>query len=241
MNIALQLWALRHTAACDLNYTLAQAADIGYDTVEFAGMHGHSPTAVRHMLTRHGLKACSAHIGFDVVFQDPLVAAAHLRAVGCPALVLPTVPRTAWIPGLADRLNTLGHTLSSHGLTLVLHNETDEFAPWQGSTLWHTLTPQLDPTCVQLQIDLFTAAQMGQDPLAIIDASAGRLHSLHVIDWRGGAYTSIGTGDAPWPAILHHAQAAGCRWLIVENDTPTAPFDDAAASLRSLHTLRRSD
>jgi sugar phosphate isomerase/epimerase len=237
MKTALQLWTIRHAAADDLNAALAQVAGIGYGAVEFAGLHGHDAAAVKHMLAVHGLTACGAHIGFDAAFQDTAATVTRLHTLGCPALVLPTVPRGSWTPDLAGRLNALGRTLASEGVTLVLHNETDEFAPWQGSTLWHTLLPQLNPACVRLQLDLFTAVQMGQDPLALIDAAAGRLHSLHVIDWRAGAYTRIGAGDADWPGILQHAQSAGCAWLIVEHDAPPEPFADAAASLQVLKRL----
>lgn len=237
MKPALQLWTLRHAAAHDLNATLAQVAGMGYGAVEFAGLHGHEPAAVGRMLAAQGLSACGAHIGFDAAFQDTGATASQLQALGCPALVLPTLPRASWTPGLAGRLNMLGRTLANEGVTLVLHNETDEFAPWQERTLWHTLLPQLDPAFVQMQLDLFTAVQMGQDPIALIDASAGRLHSLHVIDWRSGAYTRIGNGDASWPGILQHARSAGCGWLIVEHDAPPEPFDDASASLQALNRL----
>ena len=236
---ALQLWTVRHAAQADLAQTLSEVAKIGYQAVELAGLHGHAPADVRRMSTEHGLHICGAHIGFDVALDELEGCIRQLHTLDSPALIIPTLPRRHWTTeddalALAGRLNALGAQLSRRDIALVLHNEADEFMPFAGRTLWRVLLANTDPSLVRIQLDLFTAVQAQQQPNELLDAANGRLHSVHVIDWRNGAYTRIGEGLANWRELLSHARASKCEWLIVEHDEPSQPLEDAQASLAAL-------
>ncbi len=236
---ALQLWTVRHAAQADLARTLSQLAEIGCQAVELAGLHGHAPDEVRRMAAACGLRICGAHIGLDSVLNEHEDWIRQLHVLDCPALVIPTLPRRYWSTSqdafaLAERLNALGARLSRNGIALVLHNEVDEFMPFEGHTLWHFLLANTDPGWVRIQLDLFTAVQARQEPLGLLDAARGRLHSVHVIDWHDGAYMRIGDGLANWHELLLGARRASCEWLIVEHDEPPKPLEDAQASLTAL-------
>ena len=47
--IALQLYSVRNEVEADLDGTLKQVKEMGYDGVEFAGLYGHSPEEVRDL------------------------------------------------------------------------------------------------------------------------------------------------------------------------------------------------
>ena len=62
MPIALQLFSVRDELAADFRGTLQKVKDLGYEGVEFAGLHGRDPQEIRAMLDDIGLKGMSAHV-----------------------------------------------------------------------------------------------------------------------------------------------------------------------------------
>lgn len=60
MPVALQLYSVREAMEADFEGTLRQVKDMGYEGVEFAGLYGRTPAAVRDLLAEIGLKAVSA-------------------------------------------------------------------------------------------------------------------------------------------------------------------------------------
>lgn len=70
--IGIQMYTFRDLTKDDLPGTLKQAAEIGYQAVEFAGFFGHSAKEVRKVLDDNGLKAPSAHIGLNHAEPDKL-------------------------------------------------------------------------------------------------------------------------------------------------------------------------
>ena len=68
--VGVQLYTLRDAAKIDLDKTLADIAAIGFTEVEMLMSlknFNHSPTEVRAMLDKHGLKAPSTHVGTETL------------------------------------------------------------------------------------------------------------------------------------------------------------------------------
>ncbi len=63
--IGLQLYTVGDLARKDLAGTLKRIADIGYETIELAGLHGHTVPELRAAADAVGLKLVSIHIGAD--------------------------------------------------------------------------------------------------------------------------------------------------------------------------------
>ncbi len=63
--IGLQLYTVGDLARKDLDGTLKRIADIGYETLELAGLHGHTVPELRTAADRAELKLVSIHIGAD--------------------------------------------------------------------------------------------------------------------------------------------------------------------------------
>jgi sugar phosphate isomerase/epimerase len=68
--VALQLFSVRDEASKDLRGTLAQVKQMGYDGVEFAGLHGHAAADIRQMLDEVGLVGISAHVAPAELMSD---------------------------------------------------------------------------------------------------------------------------------------------------------------------------
>src|SRR5258708_8191646 len=61
MKLSVQLYSVREAAKTNFPHVLEALAKMGYDGVEFAGLHGHSPHELRKVLDRAGIVASSAH------------------------------------------------------------------------------------------------------------------------------------------------------------------------------------
>ena len=83
--IGIQLYTLGPDAAQDLEGTLAAIAQIGYRTVELAGLLGRTPAQMKAALDAAGLTCVSAHIqargrGDDPAFDGDLARLADALA-----------------------------------------------------------------------------------------------------------------------------------------------------------------
>ena len=60
--VALQMYSVRDDAKANLDDTLRQVKEMGYDGVEFAGLYDYSPEEVRALCDKYGLTPISAHV-----------------------------------------------------------------------------------------------------------------------------------------------------------------------------------
>ncbi len=125
------------------------------------------------------------------------------------------------------------------GIRLGYHNHDFEFAPLDGTTIWDILLAELPPE-VEIELDVYWVAVGGRDPVAEIDAAAGRVRLLHMKDRAPGPEphdAPAGEGILPFPAIVEAARAAGVEWYIAEQDEPRDPLADIARAFRYLQSL----
>ena len=231
MQLAVQLYTLRHALDEDFDGTLAALAEAGVREVELAGLHGRSPAAVRAALDAAGLVACSAHVPLDG-FDGAAEAAATL---GAPTVVVPWVepPETAEEADAAvARIVAASEIAADADLGFAYHNHDFEFR----TGLWSRIVAAELPH--ELDVGWLMAA--GGDPVAVLGELAGRCPLVHAKDMRrraDGSWEDViaGDGEADWPAIVAAAKAAGATHLIVELDNPSEhPVDDVALSLATL-------
>ena len=242
LRLGLQLWTVRELAERDLAGTLKQLRDIGCDAIE---IFGDGPAFYQEMqvaLQASEMACCSAHVPFIALRNDLARIIAGLQSIGCNMAVVPAFPREwrdtpAKALQLALDLNRIGERLRNAGIAFAYHNEDYDFAPLGDSTLWQMLVANTDASLVQLQLDVFTAALMGANPIAMMREQGQRIASLHVCDMRDGSYVPVGQGTLDWPALLDAASHTAAQWLIVEHDAPANPIADAAASLNALREM----
>jgi sugar phosphate isomerase/epimerase len=242
--IALQLYTVRRLLADDLAGTLAAVADAGYRSVELAGLPPVETATLVQQLDDAGLRAVSAHEPIERLRSDGRAVAERLNALGCPRLVVPSLPvaDTASADAtrrVADELGTIADRLASHGIGVAYHNHASEFEPRGGWSVWEALTSALPPN-VDLEIDVYWASVGGREPADLITQHAERVRLLHMKDRSGGDEPRDlppGAGVLAWPAIVEAARAAGVEWYIVEQDEPGDVLADIAAGHRHLAGL----
>ena len=94
--IGIQLYTLGELTKTDLEGTLQQVADIGYDTVEIANYMGQTPQQLRAKLDAAGLACTSAHVGMREgtaeepgLLGDLAKLSADMKTIGADHVVCP--------------------------------------------------------------------------------------------------------------------------------------------------------
>lgn len=245
--LGVQLYTVRDLFPHDVVGTLEALRRIGYDEVEFAGLHGHDPRAVRQVLDGLGLTAPAAHVALDALRRDFGAEIETAHALGYRFLVVPGVDESerASLDGyrrLAAEFNTLGTRLREAGLQLAYHNHDAEFETFGGDTpAYDVLLAETDPALVAMELDLFWTVHAGHDPVDYFARYPDHFPLVHVKDrTAGGAMVDVGAGTIDWARIFDHAESAGLQHAIVEHDEPDGALRSVRASHDYLARLRGS-
>jgi sugar phosphate isomerase/epimerase len=243
--IAAQLYTVREFAktATDLAATLRKIKAMGYPAVQASGIGPIPPAEVAKMLAGEGLVCCATHEGN--ILAEPEKVAEKLKALGCRYTAYPhpsnvKLETRADVVDLAKRLSASGKALAASGTVLAYHNHAIEFRRFGGQLMLEILYAESDPRHLQGEIDTYWVQYGGGDPVEWCRRLKGRLPLLHLKDYgvseKGQpAFAEIGRGNLDWKRIVPAAEASGCEWFIVEQDTcPGNPFDSLRMSFEYL-------
>lgn len=241
--VGVQLYTLRSIVNDDFESVLRQVADVGYEYVEFAGYHDHSPADVRAMIDDIGLKACSGHFSLADMRADIAGVLEGAVAVGMPYLVVPSLPgedrgSVDALKAVAAEFNRLGEACREAGLQFGFHNHWQEFEEIEGQLPYDILLSETDPELVKMELDIAWAVRAGQDPIALFEANPGRYELFHVKDLTADTeLADVGQGTIDFPAIFAKADVAGLQFAIVEHDNPEEPVESIRTSLSYLREI----
>lgn len=257
-HLGLQLWSLRDQVKADVPAALDWVKAQGITEVETAGTGGRSAEEFRKLLDERGLKAVSAHIGYDALAKDLAGSVATAKALGAKYVM------TAWIPHqgaftaenarkAAADFNQWGEAFKAAGIVYGYHPHGFEFVSLPeegGKTPFDILVAETKPEFVSFEMDVFWVFHAGVDPAALLKKHSKRWLLLHVKDIRKGAVTglstggaapidnvAVGTGQIDWPAVLGAAQEIGVKHYFIEDETPT-PLVCIPDSLKYLRGLK---
>jgi sugar phosphate isomerase/epimerase len=244
--IALQLYSVREDSARDVVGTLRKVAEIGYQSVELAGMYKLSAAELKKILDDLGLKVVSSHVPFADLEQSLSRVFDENHTLGNKFIVVPWLPedrrKTAqdWI-ALAKALNEIGARCQAAGFQLCYHNHDFEFKTFDGQTGYDLLLDHADPRLVHTEIDVYWVQFTGDDPAALLRRVAGRAPLLHIKDMTKTTpptFAEIGEGIIDFKPIFEAGQASGVQWYVVEQDRcQRPPLESIAISWRNLQKL----
>ena len=243
--ISVQLYSLRTIFPNDFVGVLEALKMMGYDEVEFAGLHEREPAVVRAVLDDVGLAAPSAHVPIEALEADADAAFAVAKTLGHRYVIVPWLaePRRQSVADyarFAAVLNRVGQRARAQGLQLAYHNHDFEFQTFGGPRSgYDVLLAETDPAVVAFQMDLFWVVTAGKDPVAIFEQHPGRFPLVHVKDRTAdGKMVNVGEGVIDFRRIFAASERAGLRHAVVEHDTPPDPLAFARASIAHLRALR---
>jgi sugar phosphate isomerase/epimerase len=241
--ICAQTYTMRFRLEEDFEGSLARAAEIGYEEIEFDSYFGHSPEQVRQVLQRTGLRAPAAHRPFVTLESEWPATVEYAEAAGHQYIVL------AWVAAehrttlddyrrIAETCNRVGELAKAAGLTFAYHNHDFEFEAMDGRVPWDILAEETDQDLVRFELDLYWIAKAGGDASTRFTEYPGRFPLVHVKDMAPDrSMADVGAGTIDFAAVFAQSETAGIRHYVVEHDNPGDPFASLANSYRYLRSL----
>ncbi|MBN2047625.1 MAG: sugar phosphate isomerase/epimerase [Anaerolineaceae bacterium] len=247
--IGLQIYSIRDqlTNKADFEAAMKKLAEIGYTTVEIAGVSPEvSDEEIRAICDANGLNILSAHIVMDAFDADYEGTVKKLKTYGAKIVVMPVPSRWVIEQGayakFAKLATELGKKLAAEGITLCYHNHSFEFQHYDGVAGLETFYAESDPEFVKAQLDTCWVQNGGGSVVTWLEKLAGRYPTVHFKDYSMVDnklwLTSVGSGNLDWPNILKAAEAGGAQYVIVEQDDCHGdPFGAVASSFNFLKSM----
>ena len=264
MKIGVQVYSVRDYAEKDFAATMKKIKEMGYDGVELAGTYGNSAKDVKKVLDDLGLIAISAHVPMVDMYEKPDETFSFYKEIGIPYIAVPYMsdeyrPGTPAFPNTIEMIRKIAKTAKKYGMQLLYHNHDFEFVKVDGKYGLDVLYDAIPADLLQTELDTCWVKVAGEDPAAYVTKYAGRAPIVHLKDFykEDGAtrdnmyeligvakkakqssafeFRAVGHGMQRFPVIIDAAEAAGSKWLIVEQDRPS----QGLTSLESVDLSRK--
>jgi sugar phosphate isomerase/epimerase len=232
--VGIELYSVRDEMTKDTLATVRAIAKMGYEVVEFYGpYYAWTPEFVkdvRKTMDDAGIRCHSTHNDARNLRPEGIQKAIDLnKTIGSKYVVVASAGRIEGLDGwraLGESLTKAMETLRPAGLSSGYHNHQAEFRPVEGKRPIEVLAATT-PKDFMMQFDVGTCVEVGDDPVAWINANAGRIKSLHLKDWgkpvegdkERGYRVLFGEGDVPWQKVLAAAEAkGGAEYYLIEQE-----------------------
>ena len=263
--IAIQLYTVRDQAAADFEGTLKAIKAMGYEGVEFAGLHGKTAAEVKALCAEIGLTPISAHVPYYDMIADPKGVLSDYAEIGCKYVAIPYLtpecrPGTDGFAKVVENAEMLGKIAKELGMTLLYHNHDFEFEKIDGKYALEVLYDTVPADLLQTELDTCWVRVGGEEPAAYVRKFSGRAPVVHLKDYAGGksdkmyalidcddaeaskAATEfemrpVGYGCQDVKGILEAAEAVGTEWIIVEQDEPTKGMSRMECAKKSIEYI----
>lgn len=243
--VAVQLYTLRDHIQSVEDYakSLRKVREIGYRSVQISGPRPCDPGEIAEMCKEAGLVINSTHENGQEILDNPQQVVENLDNFGCKYTAYPFPGGIDFgskeaVDQLIEGLNRSGKVLAESGKVLTYHNHHMEFRKVDGEIILERIYRLSKPENLQAELDTYWIQHGGGDPVRWCQAMQNRLPLLHLKDFRIDenneiTFSEIGNGVLDFRSIVPAAEAAGCKWFIVEQDTcPGDPFDSLEMSFR---------
>jgi sugar phosphate isomerase/epimerase len=233
--VGLELYSVRDDMQKDLMGTVKAVCEMGYQCVEFYSPYfewkPEYAREVRKLLDDHNVKCYSTHNGTESYTGSGIAKAIELNQIlGAKYIVLASAGNPKGLDGwkkVADLLNAGNEKFSAAGLHAGYHNHQTEFKRIDGKRPIEVIAENTDKSVV-LQMDVGTVVEVGEDPVAWINANPGRIKSIHCKEFAkapGKGYKVLfGDGDAPWKQIFEAAEkTGGVEFYLIEQEGSDLP------------------
>ena len=264
--VGVQVYSVRDDAAADLRGTLEKIKEISYDGVEFAGLYGNEPSAIKAMCAEIGLVPISAHVPYADLMKDTAGTVAKYVEIGCKYIAVPYLgekdrPGGELWNDTVKIIALIGEECKKQGITLLYHNHDFEFVKVDEKYALDMLYDTVSEDLLKTELDTCWVKVGGEDPAGYIRKYAGRAPIVHLKDYAGeksadmyeligiakkvtapGAFElrPVGYGCQDFYGILKASEEAGTEWIIVEQDRPSmekTPMESIEMSRNYLKTL----
>jgi sugar phosphate isomerase/epimerase len=236
--ICLQLYTVRDAMAADWKATLARVAQIGFAGVEVVYTDTIPANEFKTELDRNKLLVSGAHVGIDFLRNHLDQVIADLKLFGATYIICPWMSpeqrgdAAKWREFMHE-FEVIGAKCHAAGMQFLYHHHDFELAPLDNTNALTILLDESTPGSIDAEIDIYWVAFAGMNPIEMITKYSGRVPCVHLKDMAAGdrAFAEVGHGTLDIAGVIKAADAAGSKWLIVEQDVcKRDPFESVAMS-----------
>lgn len=238
--VGIELYSVRNEMTKDTLATVKAIAKMGYAVVEFYGPYYQWTTDfardVRKVMDDGGTRCNSTHNGGPSFTDTGIDKAIELNHIlGAKYVVMASAPgRNNTLDDwkhVADTLSKAMEKFRPAGLSAGYHNHQAEFRKVDGKRPIEVIAENT-PRDFMMQFDVGTCVEVGEDPIAWINANPGRIRSLHLKDWAAplegdkekGYRVLFGEGQSPWMKIFEAAEkTGGVEYYLIEQEGSRFP------------------
>jgi sugar phosphate isomerase/epimerase len=248
--VGLELYSVRNELKQDPVGTVKAVAKMGYEGVEYYSPYFawtvDQAKETRKLLDDLGIKCLSTHNGANAFTPEGINKAIELNKIlGSRFIVMASAGRVQDSDGwkkVAESLEAAVAKLKPIGMLPGFHNHQVEWKPLADGKRPMDILATNTSKDVVLQLDVGTAVEVGQDPVAWINQNPGRIKSMHCKEWskEKGYKALFNEGAAPWVEIFKAAEKSGGieHYLVEQEGSDFTPLETAQKCLDSFHALK---
>ncbi|XHR30051.1 MAG: sugar phosphate isomerase/epimerase family protein [Chthoniobacteraceae bacterium] len=223
--------------------TLKRLREIGYTTLELCGVDAVPAEELARIIAGEGFKVVSSHEPSADLLACPEKSIERLDLFGCSAAAYPypggiDFGSRAAVEELIAKLQHAGEVLGKAGKSLAYHNHHVEFRKLDGKIILDRIYDSTSKTALKAELDTFWVQRGGGSVVEWVQKLSGRMEVIHLKDYMindqtEAQFCEIGAGNINFKPVVAAAEAGGCQWFVVEQDTcPGDPVDSLAQSFR---------
>ncbi len=218
--IGIQLYTVRDHLENDYFGTLEKVAEIGYNTVEFAGYYGKTAEEIRKKLDELKLTCISSHQNYDVLVNDLDSVIESHKILGCKYIAVPWAgdderPGGKNFDEAVKNYTKIGEKLLDNGIELLYHNHDFEFVDYNGMLAYDYMFDTIPKNLFNPEMDVCWVKFTGYDPAEYIKKYNGRMKVLHVKDF----FKANANKESSPYALMDNSGKDGNIAIQNENDT----------------------
>jgi len=261
--IGIQLYTLRDVIFKDVQGTLKQVADFGYQELELFGYNdgkvfGKPVSEFTKMVHDLGMKITSGHYATGLVNPpsgSPIVgtlvnqwekAVNDAKVLGQEYMLVAYLQKDERkslddYKKVCELINKNAEVCKKYGIKIGYHNHDFEFEPIDGKVPYDLMLKELDPKLVSLELDLFWTIYANQDPIKLFEAHPGRFEQWHVKDMSKDdrkRNADVGTGTIDFKSIFAKAKESGMKHFYIEHDNfPVSSIESVKADAQNIKSI----
>jgi len=207
-----------------LALSLKKVADIGYKTVQISGTCEFEPQWLAAELKKNGLTCVVTHTPAQKLIENAAQVAADHEVFGCQNVGLgyykfDETDETKTYANFLKTYKPVAEAIRANGKYFMYHNHATEFSKVEGKLVIDRIAEDFSPEELGFILDTYWIQKAGGDPAAWIEKFSGRLPVIHLKDYRFDASMApIGEGNINFARVFEKAEAAGVRYMMVEQD-----------------------
>lgn len=246
--IGLQLYSIHSEAEKDMLGTLEKVKDMGYDSVQFAGLFGVAAKEVKKVLDSTGLTVAGAHIPLDRFSGEAFKRHMEEQMVlGNDLMIMPylTEEQRKSIDDykrVAETLNEAGFRGKEYGLRIAYHNHDFEFYELDGKLPFDVIYQETDSELVKMELDTYWAKFADFEPGDLLNKYKYRCVSLHLKDMTTKddkkVSTIAGSGMLDMKRFLRLADEQKIDYCVIEQEyfegNPLAEVEKGVQNIKAL-------